>query len=147
MEEAPSRQRAGSKRTRGVSERLVARPDRIALWAVFLALFAALAAAASSANAGGGSGGIADASEPPPEGSAECARADFGDRALELGDCGPDVRILNWILKSKPFERGVGLGKRFDAPTDATVRAFQGQVGLASDGVVEDRTRRELKRA
>jgi rare lipoprotein A (peptidoglycan hydrolase) len=149
MDEGPARRRAGTNRTRTTPGRLASRPDRIALWAVFLALFSALAAAASSAQAGS-SGGISDPAEEqeaPPSAPPVCAPADFGERALKLGDCGADVKTLNWILKSKPFERGVGLGKQFGSSTDQTVRAFQEQNGLGADGVVEARTRKQLRRS
>jgi hypothetical protein len=53
MDEGHSRRPAGSQRARrSASERfLEGRPDRLALWAVFMAVFAALVAAASSAGA------------------------------------------------------------------------------------------------
>jgi hypothetical protein len=49
MEQGRSHDRDIPRRNRGAHELLVNRPDRIALWAVFLAVFAAIAAAASGA--------------------------------------------------------------------------------------------------
>jgi hypothetical protein len=119
--------------------RVHGRPDRVALWAVFMALAAVVAAAASAATAGaqGGSGGTATIGE--------CADAPFGERALRLGDCGDDVMTLNWVMKSKAYAGGVPLGEEFDDPTDGAVRKLQTRAGLNSSGVVNERTREEIK--
>jgi len=106
----------------------------MALWAVFMALAAVLAAAAS---AQAGSGGTTT--------GPDCQDVRFGERSLRLGDCGDDVRTLNWVLKSKRYARGVGLGEEFDDPTDGAVREFQDRAGLNENGVVNDNTREELK--
>lgn len=123
------------------AERLTARPDRIALWAFFLALAVTLIAAASSQAA---SGGIADPSSEPEETSCEAAK--LGKRKLERGDCGTDVKTLNAILKSKRYERGVR-GKRFKDSTETTVRRFQKKRGLNSNGVANRRTQKALVRS
>jgi peptidoglycan hydrolase-like protein with peptidoglycan-binding domain len=136
------RRRSGGATTRARSQ-VARRPDRVALWAVFMAVFAALAAAASSANAG--SGGVSGSGGTDPS---ECQRdADFGERKLRLGDCGSDVKTLNWILKSKRYEDGVSTSREFETPTDDTVRTFQRRAELDTDGIVNKRTRKKLVRS
>src|SRR5918996_3936186 len=117
MNEGGYRRQAVSKNQRGDrSSRVHGRPDRAALWAVFVAVAALIAAlvSATSANAAGGSGGTS--TEP------ECATSEFGDRMLKLGDCGDDVRTLNWLLKGKRYAAAVGPHDQFDDATDAAVR-------------------------
>jgi rare lipoprotein A (peptidoglycan hydrolase) len=111
----------------------------VALWAVFLAIAALVAAAtsAATANADGGTGGTGTV--------AECQDLSFGDRPLELGDCGDDVRTLNWVMSAEPYAEGLSLGEEFDQVTDTAVRELQGQAGLNASGVVNDRTRRKIK--
>jgi rare lipoprotein A (peptidoglycan hydrolase) len=111
----------------------------VALWAVFLAIAALVAAAtsAATANADGGTGGTGTV--------AECQDLSFGDRPLQLGDCGDDVRTLNWVMSAEPDAEGLSLGEEFDQGTDAAVRELQGQAGLNASGVVNDRTRRKIK--
>jgi rare lipoprotein A (peptidoglycan hydrolase) len=111
----------------------------VALWAVFLAVAALLAAALSAAGASAesGTGGTTTLGE--------CADTRFGDRWLKLGDCGDDVRTLNWVLRSKSYTTGVALDEEFDSSTDGAVRAFQARVGVGANGVVNDATREELK--
>jgi hypothetical protein len=118
--------------------RVQGRPDRVALWAVFIALAALVAAAASAATAGAqdGSGGTAT--------TGPCEDARFGDRSLQLGDCGDDVMTLNWVMKSMSYASDVTLGEEFDGPTDGAVRELQGRAGLNSNGVVNERTREEI---
>jgi peptidoglycan hydrolase-like protein with peptidoglycan-binding domain len=115
------------------------RPDRVALWAVFLALGALVAGALSAAGASAqsGTGGTTIL--------AECPDARFGDRLLKLGDCGDDVKTLNWVLRSKSYAAGVGLSEQFDDSTDGAVREFQSRAGVVTSGVVDDATRKELK--
>jgi hypothetical protein len=131
-ERAPARTQTRRERPGWLAER----PDLIALWAVAMAVIG-MVAAATSAHAG--SGGIGTS------GSGECRNADFGDRALNLGDCGTDVKTLNWLLKAKRYS--VPLEKDFDNPTDDSVRAFQRRHDLSVDGVVGHGTRRELRRS
>lgn len=115
------------------ASRLSDRPDRIALWAVAMAVIA-MVAAATSAQAG--SGGTTR------DGGDRCRVVQFGERALEFGDCGADVKTLNWILKGKEF--GVPLDKDFRDRTDDSVRAFQRRHDLNTTGVVRDRTRKKI---
>lgn len=111
------------------------RPDRVALWAVFLAL-AAMAAAAASSHAT--SGGVGD---PSAEGSPCLESVTFGDRALRTGDCGADVRTLNWILNSKSFGEAAPLGRVFGDSTTRSVRNYQRRGRLDPTGVVDGETR------
>jgi rare lipoprotein A (peptidoglycan hydrolase) len=142
MNHEGARQRAVRERRaravpdRLVSERTVARPDRVAFWAVAMSVVAMLAAAASAQAADGGVG-MSD----------RCTHARFGQRTLEMGDCGTDVKTLNWILRSKSYADGVDLGADFQNPTAATVREFERRRGLAVDGVVEEGTRKALVKA
>ena len=87
--------RAESKDDAGAasSER---RPDRVALWAVLLGLFVMVAAAASAQAAS--SGGVG---RRPPGRAGVLRRLRARDAAsLKLGDCGTDVKTLNWILRN-----------------------------------------------
>jgi hypothetical protein len=118
--------------------RVHGRPDRVALWAVFLGLAAMIAAAASAATAGAaGSGGTAT--------PGVCEDIAFGDRPLQLGDCGDDVKTLNWVLGSKAYATGVGLDEEFGDLTDAAVRTLQRRAGMSENGVVDDATREQLR--
>lgn len=120
------------------------RPDRVAMWAVFLGLFAMIAAAASAQAAT--SGGVGDGAATPPA-TGECPAVEFGQRPLKLGDCGNDVQTLNWLLKSKPVGTGVTPDPQFADPTEQAVKAFQAEAGLNSTGVVESGTRKALKKS
>jgi hypothetical protein len=121
------------RRTRA-AERISSRPDRIALWAFAMALVAMVAAAATAHGSGGGVG--------TGTGSGSCKDANFGDRSLALGDCGDDVKTLNWLLKADEY--GVPLEKDFDDPTDNSVRSFQRHHKLNDDGVVRSKTRHKI---
>lgn len=141
MDEGGYRRQAVSNNRRGDRpSRVHGRPDRAALWAVFvaLALLAAAVLRSTSADAASGSGGTPTAPECPP--------GEFGDRDLRLGDCGTDVKTLNWLLNTKRYATEVGLHDQFDDPTDAAVREFQERAELANDGVVDSGTRDELRR-
>jgi Lytic transglycolase/Putative peptidoglycan binding domain len=118
--------------------RVHGRPDRVALWAVFLGLAAMIAAAVSAATAGAaGSGGTAT--------PGVCEDIAFGDRPLQLGDCGDDVKTLNWVLGSKAYATGVGLDGEFGDLTDAAVRTLQRRAGMSENGVVDAATREQLR--
>jgi rare lipoprotein A (peptidoglycan hydrolase) len=83
----------------------------------------------------GGGGGDGDA-------KGQCRAKQFGERALERGDCGSDVTTLNWLLRYRDY--GVALEKRFVARTHESVRDYQRRRGLARTGVVNRGTRDEL---
>jgi hypothetical protein len=124
---------------------LVARPDRVALWAVAMSVVALIAGAAS-AHATGGSGGVGGGGGGGAGASGTgCTTTEFGQRTLSLGDCGDDVATLNWILRSQA-SKTVPLVDEFDQPTDQTVRDFQSDQSLAADGVVDTKTRQSLVR-
>ena len=112
---------------------IIKRPDRIALWAVGMAIVAMVAAAAS-AHAGSGGTGV--------NGTGSCSDEGFGSRILRLGDCGNDVKTLHWIMKADSY--GVSLNKDFDDSTQGEVEAFQKQNDLSRNGVVGKRTRKRL---
>ncbi len=113
-----------------------ARPDRIAFWAVILAVVAMLGAAAGSKAAGGV--GV------DPGGKAGCDDAGFGQRVLSLGDCGRDVKTLNWILKSRSWGEVAPLGLDFDSGTERSLGAFERKAGLERDGILDRKTGRAL---
>ena len=131
--------------------RLLEQPDRVALWAVVLAVVAMIAGAASaraetsggiggdSGESGGSSVGIGDSETPG------CPDKQFGRRTLEVGDCGDDVATLNWLLQSKDY-REAPLADRFQAPTANAVRAFQQRAALRATGVVDSATSAALVR-
>jgi len=142
MDQGVARSRAQRHTGRRRTASKERRPDRVALWAVFLGLFAAVAAAASAQ--GASSGGVGDPVTPPA--TPECPAIEFGQRPLKLGDCGTDVQTLNLLLKSKPMGTGVIPDNQFSDATEQAVKAFQEAAGLSSDGVVESATRKALKK-
>ena len=130
---SPRRQAGFNSRTFRESDRFGSRPDRIAFWAVILAVVVLVAAAASAHAASGGIGGGG--------GKNGCADSDFGARKLSLGDCGADVKTLNWILHSRDFGARPRLGDEFDGRTKKAVGGLQDVVGLRQSGVVNGATR------
>lgn len=139
----PRPRAAPNNRTR---RRASGSPDRIALWAVLMAVATMLAAAVSSAE--GANGGVAapTAGDGGSEKASECDRSRLGKRKLRLGDCGRDVRTLNWILNSKRYAKRAPLGKSFKRRTDRAVARFQRRKGLDQDGIADRRTTRKLVR-
>lgn len=142
--------RAAETHNRNDSRRpsLAERPDRVALWAVGLAVVAmvagvASARAGSSGGIGGGGDGGGGQAEPVAPG---CAATEFGRRTLREGDCGNDVETLNWILKSKKHLRAP-LADHFEGSTAEAVRAFQREAALGSDGIVDGETSSALVRS
>jgi len=117
---------------RRADSRIIRRPDRIALWAVGMAVIGMVAAAASAHAGSGGGTGI----------SPSCSDAGFGSRSLRVGDCGDDVKTLHWIMKADAY--GVSLSDDFDDSTESEVRAFQQESDLNQNGVVGKRTRKQL---
>jgi hypothetical protein len=135
--EQPPRRSGFNQRQLRRSDPFGSRPDRIAMWAVFLAV-AALLLAAATGRAAGASGGIST------EAGTGCADARLGERELSLGDCGTDVLTLNWILNSKEFGLAAGLGQDFDGGTERAVSSLQRVAELAASGVVDEETRGAL---
>jgi rare lipoprotein A (peptidoglycan hydrolase) len=103
-------------------------------WASFAALAVVLSATVGAAADSGGTTTVG-----------ECEDVRFGERSLRLGDCGDDVMTLNWVMKSKPYAARLDLEEEFKDPTHAAVREFQDRAGLSDSGVVNNRTREELK--
>lgn len=116
------------------------RPDRIALWAVFLALSTILIAAMTAQASSGGSTlpGTEDGAQPVVE------PAHFGSRVLRAGMSGDDVRVLNGIVKSKSYAERVKLSEVFESPTVGGVKEFQRRKALRVTGVVDKSTAKEL---
>ena len=100
MYEGAARSRAeteyGARRRAGRPAETGSAPDRIAFWAVVMAVIAMVAAAASAQRAA-----PAASATRRRRGRGECPTMRFGSRALELGDCGGDVKTLHWILKAE----------------------------------------------
>src|SRR2546423_1764573 len=124
---------AGPNRRSRSTRARTAPPDRLALWAVFLALFFLVLAAATAHAATGGisTGGGATSSGDD---------AAFGTRVLRVGMSGTDVKILNGIVRSKSYASSVRLTTVFNGPTEGAVRQFQHAAGLADTGVVNETT-------
>ncbi len=131
MDEGLRRRKATIKYRGGRPSRVPGRPA--------CALAAALVVAACAA----GTAAAADSGGTTTTGG--CEDTSFGERTLRLGDCGDDVLTLNWVMRSKPYARSVELEDEFAEPTDVAVREFQARAGLNESGVVNKRTRRELK--
>ncbi len=106
-----------------------------------MAVVAMLAAFVSSSDASSGGVGVGD------ETTESCAGGDFGERTMRLGDCGGDVKTLNWLLSSKRVAREAPLGKTFESATEAGVAGFQENRGLETTGVVDQRTSSRLGRS
>ena len=133
-------------RHRGANGR---RPDRMALWAVLLAVFTLVVAAASAhaASGGIGSGGTPDPGSAGDVPTAPATGSSFGSRVLHRGMTGDDVRVLNGIVKSKSYAHGVRLSTSFKAPTKGAVKEFQSEAGLPANGVVDKSTSSALARS
>jgi rare lipoprotein A (peptidoglycan hydrolase) len=91
-----------------------------------------------------GGGGIAPSPEPPL--APGCLDTELGKRSLKVGDCGIDVRTLNWILKAKDFG-APELTDDYDDPTAEAVSEFQGTADLRANGVFDATTATALFRA
>jgi hypothetical protein len=120
------------------------RPDRVAAWAFALGIFLILVAATTSHGASGGAGLPMPAGPqgPPAAGSDQ---TQLGQRILRIGSAGEDVRTLQQILRMRRYGDVRATGT-FDAATDAAVRTFQRDAGLAVDGIVGPQTRPPLVR-
>src|SRR5829696_7394868 len=124
MYEGPPRHGAETEYRRRQSP-IIRRPDRIALWAVGMAVVGMVAAAASAHAGSGGTGATG--------GKGSCTDTKFGSRSLSVGDCGTDVQTLHWIMKADSYR--VGLDKEFDDPTESEVQDFQRAHDLRRSGV------------
>jgi len=67
----------------------------------------------------------------------------FGSRILRQGMVGPDVKVLNSIVRSKNLLSGA-LTNTFDRPTTGAVRRFQADADIGRNGVVNPLTARAM---
>jgi rare lipoprotein A (peptidoglycan hydrolase) len=105
-----------------------------------MAVFLILVAATTSRSETGGAS-APELPAPAPERTA--AKAQLGERTLSEGSEGPDVRTLQSILSARGYGDVETTG-RFDSATAGSVRRFQGEAGLQTDGVVGPQTRPKL---
>jgi hypothetical protein len=134
----PRRAQSRGRRSPTYSSSPGGRPDRVAAWALALAIFLILVAATTSR---GESGGVSVPGTAAPH--EEVAKAQLGERVLREGSEGPDVRTLQSILSARGYGELEATG-RFDTATSTAVRRFQAEAGLAADGVVGPQTRPKL---
>lgn len=75
-------------------------------------------------------------------GAAGAEAPSFGARDLRLGDWGPDVKTLNWVLRAQAL--GAPTHASFVGETDGAVRALQRETQIKADGVVGRDTRKVM---
>lgn len=120
--------------------------SRRTLWAAGLAA-AVLIAAVASAQASSSSGGVGGGASAGGGGATPtCPNTQLGRRTLQRGDCGGDVKTLNWILSAKDYP-GVPLDEQFKDPTATAVEEFQSDADLTATGVVDSDTTAALANA
>ena len=122
MDEATSHGRAASQ-------------NRARIRSLIIVAALALVAAVASAQASSSSGAIGGGTNT----TWACPAAELGQRILKLGDCGTDVKTLNWILSAKNFG-WPPLAETFEDSTAAAVEALQISAALAPDGVADAET-------
>jgi hypothetical protein len=123
------------------------RAPALALAAILLALLTGVSVAqagiggAVSPDSGKDGGGVGD--DDGDDGSGSCTyKRQFGRRNLSLGDCGKDVKTLNWLLRSENFAAPLDL--RFNSTTEGSVRDLERDENLPVNGIVEQATRKAL---
>jgi rare lipoprotein A (peptidoglycan hydrolase) len=114
------------RRPSRTSTQIRSRPDRVAFWAVLLGVFMVFMAVVTAQ---------ADA--------AQWQRATLGDRTLQRGTAGNDVKTLQILLTRRGLE--VPATGYFGTITKRKVRRFQRNRGLTADGVVGPMTRAALR--
>jgi rare lipoprotein A (peptidoglycan hydrolase) len=114
-------------------DRVASRPDRIALWALFMGLVIILVAATT------GAAKADPLAQAAAQGQASYARAELGTRTLKQGMRGRDVRTMQRLLSIT--SDGV-----FGPDTKRAVKHFQRRAGLEADGIVGRGTRAALIR-
>ncbi len=77
---------------------------------------------------------------PRPAASSKASARSLGSATLSAGSKGADTRLVQKLLK-------VPASGKYDAKTEAAVRAFQGKHGLPTTGVVATLTHNALKKA
>ena len=114
------------RRPSRTTTQIKARPDRVASWAVLLGVFMVFMAVVTAQ---------ADA--------AKWQRATLGDRTLQKGTAGNDVKTLQMLLTRRGFE--VPSTGYFGTITKRKVKRFQRSRGLAADGIVGPMTRAKFR--
>jgi rare lipoprotein A (peptidoglycan hydrolase) len=118
----------------------------LALVSVPGALFVGVTAASAGGGSGGvGTGGSTGGGKGGSGHKAKCKNQRFGSRTLSKGDCGSDVKTLNWMLRAKASK--VDLDKSYKRTTASAVRSFERNRGLRVNGVVEKSTREALTKS
>jgi peptidoglycan hydrolase-like protein with peptidoglycan-binding domain len=107
-----------------------------------MAVFLILVAATTSRGETGGAS-VPAANPPAQQPAGGVTRSQLGERVLNQGSDGPDVRTLQSILDARGYGPLEVTGQ-FDAATGAAVRRFQREAGLQTDGVVGPETRPKL---
>jgi rare lipoprotein A (peptidoglycan hydrolase) len=102
------------------------RPDRVAFWAVLLGVFMVFMAVVTAQ---------ADA--------AKWQRATLGDRTLQKGMAGNDVKTLQILLTRRGYE--VPATGYFGTITKRKVKRFQSSRGITADGIVGPMTREKFR--
>ena len=114
------------RRPNRTTTQIKSRPDRVAFWAVILGVFMVFMAVVTAQ---------ADA--------AKWQRATLGDRTLQKGTAGNDVKTLQILLTRRGFE--VPSTGYFGTITKHKVRAFQRSHSITADGIVGPMTRAEFR--
>ena len=150
------RPRAAARRSK-LPAPIGARPDRVALWAVFVAVFTIVVAVTTSAAQGsyrnGGVSPSGDQSTVDQGASGESStepvdsyiRSRLGSRPLIAGMRGTDVRVLQSILRGQNYAR-LPVNGDFSLRTRTAVKRFERDTGLTVDGVVDRSDTRALVR-
>ena len=114
------------RRPSRTTTQIKSRPDRVAFWAVLLGVFMVFMAVVTAQ---------ADA--------AKWQRATLGDRTLQKGTAGNDVKTLQMLLTRRGFE--VPSTGYFGTITKRKVRGFQRSRGITADGIVGPMTREKFR--
>ncbi len=114
------------RRPNRTTTQIKSRPDRVAFWAVLLGVFMVFMAVVTAQ---------ADA--------AKWQRATLGDRTLQKGTAGNDVKTLQMLLSRRGFE--VPSTGYFGTITKRKVKGFQRSHGITADGIVGPMTRSKFR--
>ncbi len=114
------------RRPSRASTQIKSRPDRVAFWAVLLGVFMVFMAVVTASADG-----------------AKWQRATLGERTLQKGTAGNDVKTLQMLLSRRGFE--VPATGYFGTVTKRKTRGFQRSRSLTADGIVGPMTRAALR--
>ena len=114
------------RRPSRTTTQIKSRPDRVAAWAVVLGVFMVFMAVVTAQ---------ADA--------AKWQRATLGDRTLQKGTAGNDVKTLQMLLTRRGFD--VPSTGYFGKITKRKVKRFQRSRGITADGIVGPMTRAKFR--